>query len=155
MELNPAGIPIGGINLDAETDQLFGNAYLHGDDLFVLHSSAQGGGTISHITSVPAGNRAAWISTPGISGAGTSLIMTGDNEFIATTEGDDVVVFHSLTVSGAGNAEITELKDFPGSVGSIIYTSDGGILATGSTSAVYGTMVRLIKTGPDLYLLKP
>lgn len=155
MELNPAGIPIGGINLDAETDQLFGNAYLHGDDLFVLHSSIQGDGTISYITSVSAGNRVAWISTPGISETGTSLIMTGDNEFIATTEGDDVVIFHSLTVSGAGNGEITELKEFPGSVGSIIYTSDGGILATGSTSAVYGTMVRLIKTGPDLYLLKP
>ncbi len=154
-ELNSSGMPLGVVHLDTSTDQEFGDAYFYNNSLYVLHSAVQAGLTRTSITLLNPDNTIKWQSESGIPGKGTSMHIIDENKIVVTTENNEEVIFNSLTVSGGGNVEITELKKFPGSVRSLITTGDSGILATGSTSPVYGTMVRLIKTDAELYLLKP
>jgi hypothetical protein len=154
-ELNSSGMPLGVVHLDTNTEQEFGDASYYDNNLYVLHSAVQAGLTTTSITLISPDNTINWQSEPGITGKGTSMQIIDKNKILVTTENNEEVIFNSLTVSSGGNVEITELKKFPGSVRSLITTGDSGILATGSTSPVYGTMVRLIKTDAELYLLKP
>lgn len=57
-------------------------------------------------------------------------------------------------IDGQGNLISVDYKSYPGVAGTIITTSDNGLLLAGSTASGSGSMAQLIKTGSDLFLLK-
>jgi hypothetical protein len=154
-ELNSLGVAVGCIHLASDVNQEFGNAYYDEKNLYILHGSTRGGAMTSHITCITSGSTVRWTTDQGMPGKGSAMIRHDDNKFLVATENDDKVSFYSLMASGSGNAEITELKSYPGSVSTIISTGDKGVLFAGSTSRDYGSKMRIIKTCAGLYLLQP
>jgi hypothetical protein len=153
-EFNSVGVNLGYIYLESDVDQEFGNA-IYNNNLYILYSTQQGSSKFSKITAVKANNDIGWVLNINIPGKGTSMVMQNSNSFLLTTDNNDRTFFYSLLVSTSGTAEISELRDFPGEVNAMINTADDGVLSIGSSSPDYGSMVRLIKTDSDLYLLQP
>ncbi len=153
FEFNSVGVNLGNIFFASDVDQEFGNA-IYNNNLYVLYSTQQGESISSKMTAVKANSDIGWVLSIDIPGEGTSMVMQNSNSFILTTKNNNRTYFYSLLVSSNGNAEISELRDFPGEVNAMINTADEGIFSIGSSSSDYD-MVRLIKTDSDLYLLNP
>jgi hypothetical protein len=149
QELSPNFVPVGGINFTTTINQTFCNALYQNNNLFVFYST----NTISSICSMTQNNAIDWVSSTTIPGLGTSMVLKDDNTFLLASSSSNQVKFYTFQFSEGGNADITELRNFPGDVKAIIKTNDKGFLATGSNSSDYGGMVRLIKTDKDLFLL--
>ncbi len=153
-EFNSVGVNLGYIFFASDVDQEFGNA-IFTNNLYILYSTQQGSNRSSKITAVKSNSDIGWVLSIDIPGEGTSMVMQNSNSFLLTTNNNNRTYFYSLLVSSNGNAEISELRDFPGEVNAMINTADDGVLSIGSSSPDYGSMVRLIKTDSDLYLLQP
>lgn len=155
VEMNSSGVAIGGANLTANSDQTFGNSIYNGSNLIVLSSTTQGASVTSRLASVSNSNSVEWETVIPLSGQGVAMAELSDNIFIVASENNSQVIFHTLQILDGSVQETEELKNFPGNVRSIINTNDNGVISIGTTSPDYGTMVRLIKTDAELYLLKP
>jgi len=155
LELNSTGVTSGGLNLIANSDQTFGSAIFNGNNLTVLYSTSLGGTINNQIASVNSSNSVEWELSVESLGQGTALSQLDANTILIASESNNRVNFHSLQILDGAVQESTDLKNFPGDVRSIINTKDNGVIAIGTTSPEYGTMVRLIKTDAELYLLKP
>lgn len=94
----------------------------------------------------------AWESQPIFNFEGKCMTYWNDESFYICGNYNNEIVF--AQVDQDGNA-YDNFKKYPGTAGSIINTPDNGLLIVGTTSNTYGTMVQLIKTDKDLYLLKP
>jgi len=70
------------------------------------------------------------------------------------TGGDSNSEFSVKQIDGQGNIIGADYKSYPGVAGTIITTSDNGVLLAGATASGSGSMAQLIKTGSDLFLLK-
>jgi hypothetical protein len=155
VEMNSIGSPSGGAVIISDSDQTFGNAIFSGNNLVVLSSTTQGATVNSRLTSVNTSNTIDWQLSLAFSGQGTALSQFDANTILIASESSNLVNFHSIHILDGSVQESTELKNFPGDVKSMINTKDNGVIAIGTTSPEYGTMVRLIKTDAELYLLKP
>lgn len=80
-----------------------------------------------------------------------TIIVCGEQ----VVETNSEIHFYKIESNGSmyKGGEIS--KTFSGNVGRVIETKDKGIILVGTTSSTYGTMVQLIKTDKDLFLLKP
>ncbi|MGE0077206.1 MAG: hypothetical protein AB7S48_05020 [Bacteroidales bacterium] len=83
--------------------------------------------------------------------------ITIDTKGILFVAGEHSSQIQFIKIDPDGNAYYGDavFKTYPGSVGQILNTTDNGLLIVGSTPSVYSNMIQLIKTGSDLYLLKP
>lgn len=78
-----------------------------------------------------------------------SILFAG-NKVIGSKQ---VITFTKLDNIGSTLKTSTEYRTFSGNVSKIIETNDKGVVMIGTTSG-YGTMVQLIKTDKDLFMLK-
>jgi hypothetical protein len=150
-ELNSSGVPMNAIHFPADSDQEFNDAFYHGSELFVLFNTAESGRLVS-ITETYAINRNLSL---GFSGKAAAMLLLNENSLLIANESSNRVNFHSVLFSAGEIDKVTGLRSFPGQVRSIKGTSNGDVIAVGTNSATYGSMVRLIKTDGELYLLKP
>lgn len=96
-----------------------------------------------------------WETEPIPAIEGKSLAMDQWGVLFVAGEYSNQIQF--VKIDSEGNAYFGDavFKTYPGSVGQILSTADNGLLVVGSTPSAYSNMVQLIKTGSDLYLLKP
>lgn len=154
-ELNSSGVPMDAIHFPASSDQEFGDAFYHGSELFVLYNvstETTASGMITSVTETNAINRNLNL---GFSGNAKAMLLLNENSVLIATETNNRVNFHSIIFSAGEIDKTIGLRSFPGQVRSIKGTSNGDVIAVGTTSPSYGSMVRLIKTDGELYLLKP
>lgn len=155
VEMNNSGSPTGGVNIIASSDRSFGNAFLSGNSLYILSNSSQSTVTTSRLASISDSNSFEWEFDLPFSGQGVAMAQIENNSILFASEDNSGVTFHTIEVLDGSLQESYDMKSFPGIVKSIINTSDNGVITIGTTSPDYGTMVRLIKTDEELYLLKP
>jgi hypothetical protein len=89
---------------------------------------------------------------------GKTIVPGVDDKQILLGESIDATNFLINTILVNSDGSIENGNDFRtllGSVETAKPTLDGGLILIGSTNATFGTNVQLIKTGQDLYLLKP
>ncbi|BDX36910.1 hypothetical protein CYCD_02650 [Tenuifilaceae bacterium CYCD] len=86
---------------------------------------------------------------------GKSITLSQNGELFIVGEYGNQIQFVEVDSQGAAYYGAEVFLTYPGSVGKIINTVDNGLLVVGSTTSAYNSMVQLIKTGSDLYLLKP
>lgn len=86
---------------------------------------------------------------------GKSITLNNAGEIYIAGEYGSQIQFAQVDSQGAMYYGAELFSTYPGSVGKIINTEDNGLLVVGSTTSAYNSMVQLIKTGSDLYLLKP
>lgn len=77
-------------------------------------------------------------------------ILSAGNKVIGNKQ---VINFTKIDNSGGTLRTSSEYRTFPGYVSKVIETNDAGVVMIGTTSS-YGTMVQLIKTDKDLFMLK-
>jgi hypothetical protein len=154
-ELNSSGVPMDAIHFPADSDQEFGDALLRGSELYILYNISSENTVSGWIASVSETNAINWNMNPGFSGKATAMLLLNENSVLIASESSNRVYFHSVVFSAGQMDKKNELRSFPGQVRSIKSTSNGDVIALGTNSAAYGSMVRLIKTDGELYLLKP
>ncbi len=86
---------------------------------------------------------------------GRSITLNNAGEIYIAGESGSQIQFAEVDSQGAMYYGAELFSTYPGSVGKIINTEDNGLLIVGATTSAYNSMVQLIKTGSDLYLLKP
>ena len=150
-ELNSSGVPMDAVHFPADSDQEFGDAFYHGSELFVLFNTAESGRLVS-VTETFVINRNLSL---GFSGKATAMLLLNENSVLIASESSNRVYFNSVIFSAGQIDKTTGLRSFPGQVRSIMGTGNGDVIAVGTNSVTYGSMVRLIKTDGELYLLKP
>jgi len=96
-----------------------------------------------------------WISDPILNISGKCMTDEINGEIFICGSYNNEIIFAKVDNNGTSYYGESEFKKYPGTAGSIINTPDNGLLVVGTTSGTYGTMVQLIKTDKDLYLLKP
>ncbi|MFO8022838.1 MAG: hypothetical protein R6U65_10255 [Perlabentimonas sp.] len=154
-ELNNDGIPVGGLHLPSNQNQVFGDAISLNNNLYILYSTESEQSTNSYITRITE-TSIDWDINLDNAGRGTSITMTKDNNFLLSTVNNELATFYTIGFSENGETlSVEELKSFPGEVNRTISTEKGGIIAIGATSVSEGGMVRLLKTNAELYLLNP
>jgi hypothetical protein len=154
-ELNSSGVPMNAIHFPADSDQEFGDAFYHGSELFVLYNTTSGSTVSGQIASVTETNTINRNLDLGFSGKATAMLQLNENSILIASESNNRVYFHSVLFSAGEIDKTTGLRSFPGQVRSIMGAGNGDVIALGATSTTYGSMVRLIKTDGELYLLKP
>lgn len=155
LELNSSGVPIDAIHFPANADQEYSDAFYHGSDLYVLYNTSTGNTTSGRIASVAETKAINWNLGLSFSGKATAMLLLNNNSILIASESSNRVYFHSILFSAGQIYKTIGLRSFPGQVGSIKGTGNGDVIALGTTSTTYGSMVRLIKTDGELYLLKP
>ena len=154
-ELNSSGVPMNAIHFPADSDQEFGDAFYNGSELFVLYNTTSGSTVSGQIASVTETNVVNRNLSLGFPGKATAMLLLNENSMLIASESSNRVYFHSVIFSAGEIDKTTGLRSFPGQVRSIMGAGKGDVIALGATSTTYGSMVRLIKTDGELYLLKP
>lgn len=152
VELNSQGISVSASYFDATTDQIFGDAFFDGNGVYAFFSTTEGPTTKSHICFFSS-NSIAWIQSDGFNGLASGLELINENTLLLACDNSSGVTFYRVNISSNGVESINELKTYSGSVKSILTTKDKGVVCVGTTAPDYGSMLRLIKTDKDLYLL--
>jgi hypothetical protein len=86
---------------------------------------------------------------------GKSFTMQEDGSLFITGDYNGEINFVKVDSNGDSYYGTSDYKTIPGNSGKILTTPDNGFILVGNTVSSVGTMVQLIKTDKDLYLLKP
>lgn len=86
---------------------------------------------------------------------GNSMAANPFGDIYAAGESSNQIQFVKIDSEGECYFGDEVYIKYPGKAAQIVNTTDNGLLIVGSTPSVYDNMVQLIKTGADLYLLKP
>lgn len=93
-----------------------------------------------------------WTSSS-VANTGTCISLKGDNNLLITSENRFNTQYTLMDGNGNSIRNSDSFKEMPGKTNFIIPTSDGGLLMLGATSAEYTTMMQIIKTDSELFLL--
>ena len=96
-----------------------------------------------------------WTAESPLNFSGESLTLKDDGTFFILCENNDKMTLVKVDSNGDLYSGDAEFKNLASDAGAIISTPDNGLIIVGSTTSAFGTMVQLIKTDKDLYLLKP
>lgn len=149
-----SGNPIDFNNLET-TGETLADALLAGDALYVLANAASG----TLLYKLNSAYTADWQSAPVGSVTGKAVVAQQDGAFLvlgeSTVEGNKLINAISIDGSGVATYGPDLFRTILGSISRVRSTEDNGLIIIGSTNATYGTNAQLIKTGADLFLLKP
>lgn len=137
------------------TGETFADALLAGSALYVL-ANASSGTLLYKLNSV---YNVEWQTAPVTSVIGKAVVQHQQGVCLvlgeSTSEGNKLINAISIDGNGAVTYGPDLFRTIPGTLSRVRTTEDNGLIIIGSTNATYGTNVQLIKTGPDLFLLKP
>jgi len=138
--------------------QLTGDAILSSDNLFILVNDKSQAATSLKVLKLDNTYKEKWYDAiPSTEGKSFSLLEDGSilicGEQIIGAEAR--IYFATVDPTGVISHGDEYFRTLPGYAGKIIETNDKGVIMVGTTGSTYGTMVQLIKTDKDLFLLKP
>lgn len=156
-EFNPSSIsnPIISEPLASQNDQKFKDAiYANGQVSIMVYELLQGS-WVTSIIKVNDNLSLVWKTDPISQFEGKSMCMNEFGDVFIAGDNNSQIQFVKLSLDGDLYYGDEVFLKYPGTVGALINTQNDGLLMVGSTPSVYDNMVQLIKTGADLYLLKP
>ncbi len=149
-----SGNPIDFNNLEI-TGETLADALLAGDALYVLANAASG----TLLYKLNSAYTADWQTASISAVTGKAVVQHQEGAFLilgeSTAEGNKLITAISTDGSGEATYGPDLFRTIPGTISKVRSTADNGLIIIGSTNATYGTSAQLIKTGVDLFLLKP
>jgi len=156
-EFHPSSItnPINSDPIESLNDQIFKDAiYANGQVSIMVYELLQGS-WVTSITKINENLTLVWKTDPISQFEGKSMCMNEFGDVFIAGDNNSQIQFVKLSLEGDLYYGDEVFLKYPGTVGSLINTQNNGLLMVGSTPSVNDNMVQLIKTGADLYLLKP
>lgn len=149
-----SGTPLGSYFLET-TGEKVADATLIDDQAVILANTS----TYTKLIKLVANNSEEWHTETIASIRGKAFAITTDSLQIVAGESGAIAnsLINTIRVDGNGKAEYgpENFRTLPGSIECVKKTADGGVIMIGSTNATFGKTIQLIKTGQDLFLLKP
>jgi len=150
-KLSSVGIPVHSKNISAVSNQFPGGAvYKNGEVFIVINDEVQGQICIRAYNDNLEKN---WEQEHDLNYTVRSFEMTSDDNFILGSVESSNIRIVKISNTGELIPATTGFKTFPGIVNTIKSTSDNGFLIIGATTSDYGSMMQLIKTSSDDFLL--
>lgn len=149
-----SGVPADEKKLDAVGETL-ADAMLTGEALFILANGASG----MLLYKLSLSFDVVWETEPIDAITGKTMALQGNGSMILL--GEDVFEGASrinpveVSESGVTAYGSEEFRTIPGTVSRMRPANNNCLIMIGSTNATFGTNAQLIKTGADLFLLKP
>lgn len=156
-EFQPSSItnPIYSDPIELQNDQIFKDAiYANGQVSIMVYELFQGS-WVTSIIKINENLSLVWKTDPISQFEGKSMCMNEFGDIFIAGDNNSQIQFVKLSLEGDLYYGDEVFLKYPGTVGSLINTQNNGLLMVGSTPLVNDNMVQLIKTGADLYLLKP
>ena len=149
-----SGIPLDFNSLETAGETL-ADALLVGGDLFILVNTVSG----TKLYKLSSTLVTEWKSNSISSITGKSLTMQSNGDLLVLGENIAAGINQINAIVVKNNGETVYgnevFRTIRGTVSRVRNTTDNGVIIVGSTNATYGRNAQLIKTGADLFLLKP
>ncbi len=153
VELAQNQMPLNAFMLPSLTDQFFSDAVFDGTNLVVLYNVIVQGNYQSRIASISSSLVLNWDNTISTVGTGKTICSFDATQFTLALESNSNIVLSTINNQGEIVRNSSSFNTLPGSVSRIYKTNDKGLIFIGSTSTTYGTMIQLIKTDSELFML--
>jgi hypothetical protein len=149
-----SGMPTDFDKLETKGETL-ADVLLIGSALYALANTASG----TLLYKLNSAYEVEWQTAPVSSITGKAVVQNKEGTFLVLGESTEIGNKLINTISIDVNGQVTGGPEFfrtiSGTISRVRTTGDNGLIITGSTNATYGTKAQLIKTGADLFLLKP
>jgi hypothetical protein len=147
------GVPIRNITLPTQSNQFFGDAYVHQNELLIAYNHLSGSDYTATIESFNLATlQSLWISDSQLPFFAKGLVKSEKGVITVCGEKGSNVHVYQLNSTGTVTLESSNLKLPTGSVEAIISTKDNGFALIGTTAPDYGIMMQLIKSDEGLFL---
>lgn len=153
VELSQNQMPLIAYTLPSEIDQYFADAVFDGTNLLVLYNIVSQGNNQARVASVSSSLALNWDNTISTAGTGKTICSFDASQFTLAFESNGNIVLSMINTQGEIVRNSSSFNTLPGSVNRIFKTTDNGLILIGSTLSTYGTMMQLIKTDSELFML--
>jgi hypothetical protein len=137
------------------TGETLADALLTANNLYVLANASSG----TLIYKLNSAYKVEWQTAPVSSVTAKAVVQHQEGTLLVLgetiEEGNKLITAISIDGSGVATYGQDLFRKIPGTLSRVRTTEDGGLILIGSTNATYGINAQLIKTGQDLFLLKP
>ncbi len=155
VEFSELGLPVNSKELEAQTNQQFGDAIRNDNQIIVAFNVESGSSTTPRLVSLSDQSlEILWQSNPTLGAPITSMASSPQGTISLFGEKDNVIFLSQINSTGTVVLESNMVKQLAGSVKTAISTSDKGWALIGTTTPDYGTMMQLIKTNAELFLFE-
>lgn len=147
-------LPLYSVPVNSNINQSFHDALYYENELIILYNESDN----YNIIKLDASLNTVWQTTLSAAMDGGAMTRKTDETIMITGVNGTDVSFYLLDDLGSSTNVYSGLEEFKiisGDLNSMNKTNDKGLIMVGATPSTYGTMVQLIKTDRDLYLLKP